>query len=351
MGDLKILYLYSELMGYQIHVFNEYVENYNADVHVIHWDHKKLTPYVPPVIKGVSYYNRSETDYKAILELCNKIHPDIIYISGWMDKDYLKVTMQMKLKGIPIVVGFDDIWYGTLRQKAAVLIFPILYKKYFSHAWVAGPYQFEYAKRLGFKNSKIIFDLLSANTQSFDASCNTESDKGKRKYFLYVGRLSEAKNIDKLVEGFKIYKEVHKGNWGLVCVGNGNLKSTIDSCTDIKYISFSTESELKELARSAGAFVLASKHEPWGLVVHEFASMGLPLLVSDKVGSKPIFFVNGFNGFGFSCKYSEDIALKMKAMSDLTEEELAVMGLNSRLLANRINVKTSAANFISILRK
>ena len=37
----------------------------------------------------------------------------------------------------------------------------------------------------------------------------------------------------------------------------------------------------------AGAFVLPSLSEPWGLVVNEAASTGLPLLVSNRAGSPP----------------------------------------------------------------
>ena len=37
----------------------------------------------------------------------------------------------------------------------------------------------------------------------------------------------------------------------------------------------------------AGAFVLPSLSEPWGLVVNEAASTGLPLLVSNRAGCAP----------------------------------------------------------------
>ena len=39
----------------------------------------------------------------------------------------------------------------------------IISKKYFSHGWVAGIYQFEYDRKLGFEKDKIIFDLYSAD--------------------------------------------------------------------------------------------------------------------------------------------------------------------------------------------
>ena len=137
---IKILYLYSELVGYQIPIFKEYVNTYDAQVHVVSWDKKKLKPYTPSEIKGVTYYKRSSFSRHDLLNFVLELKPDIIYISGWMDKGYLYVTKQLKRKGVPIVTAFDDMWIGTFRQRVGSLIFPFYFRKYFSHAWVAGPY-------------------------------------------------------------------------------------------------------------------------------------------------------------------------------------------------------------------
>ena len=71
-SKLKILYLYSELVGYQIPIFETYVRDYNAQVHVISWDKNKLKPYNAPSIKGVTYYQRSKFSKKELLELSIK---------------------------------------------------------------------------------------------------------------------------------------------------------------------------------------------------------------------------------------------------------------------------------------
>jgi glycosyltransferase involved in cell wall biosynthesis len=349
-NQLIILYLYSELVGYQIPIFETYVNTYNAQVHVVSWDKNKLKPYMPPQLEGVTYYKRSEYSKYDILNLANKIVPDIIYVSGWMDKAYLYVTRRMKKRGIPIVVGFDDIWYSTFRQKIGKFIFPFYFKKCFSHAWVAGPYQFEFAKKLGFKNKEIIFDMLSANTNVFDANIDDIHLKKPSKSFLYVGNFRTIKGTDILIEAYDMYLNMHKdGKWKLICVGNGDLEIELRANENIEVIPFSSGEEIVEISKRADVFILPSRHEQWGVVVHEFASLGMPLLLSDVVGAKATFFINGFNGFLFKNESAEDLAKKMIEISNLDDERLHNMGVNSYMLSKRINIETSAANFISIL--
>lgn len=348
MAKTKILYLYSEIVGYNIPIFEEFVDCYNAEVHVVHWDHKKLKPYLPKEVEGVTYYKRSLNSYNEILCLANRIKPHIIYISGWMDRDYLKVTKQFKKRGVPIITAFDDIWMGTIRQRIGALIFPFYFKKFFTHAWVAGPYQFEFARRLGFKREEIIFDMLSADTNTF------EVDKSKQKLvpnFIYVGNFRLVKGTDILIKAFEIYKNKYSGKWNLIVVGNGDLENGFLNNADIKIFPFSSSDQIKEIAKGAGTFILPSRHDQWGVVVHEFTSLGLPVILSENVGAKAMFLIDGFNGYTFKTSDEEDLALKMVKISNLSYSELDRMGENSRLLSNRISVKSSAANFMSILVK
>ena len=167
---MRILYLYAEIMGYQLPVFEEYTTMYDAEVHVVHWDHKKLTPYAIPYLKNVVFYNRSDFNYTKLVSLVKSIMPNIVYVSGWMDKDYLKVCTELKSMGIPIVAGCDTQWKGSFRQIVASFLFRLTYKRSLSYIWVAGPYQFEYARKLGFNKSEIIFNCLSADNNLFETA-------------------------------------------------------------------------------------------------------------------------------------------------------------------------------------
>lgn len=346
---IKILYLYSELVGYQIPILNEYVTKYNADVHVISWDKKKIKPYVPEAIDGVTYYKRSDYTNKQILSLTLNINPNIIYISGWMDKGYLYVTKRMKIKNVPIVTAFDDIWKGTLRQKIGAFIFPFYFRKFFTHAWVAGAYQFEFAKKMGFKNREIVYDMLSADTSQFTCDVNLLRKKTIQKSFLYVGNFRKVKGVDILIEAFEIYQKKYNGDWNLICVGNGELEPLVNNSSRVKLFPFSTSKEIIEISKNADVFVLPSRNDQWGVVVHEFACLGMPLLLAENVGAKTSFFINGFNGYEFNDNSAEELAKQMSRFEKINNVDLIIMGENSYSLSKKINVATSAANFISIL--
>ena len=95
---MNILYLYSELGPYNIPVIKTLVEKHEAHVYIISWDKAKLKPYTAPHLDGVTYYKRSEFSASDIVDLCVKIRPDIVYVSGWMDKGYfpaLKFLMSL----------------------------------------------------------------------------------------------------------------------------------------------------------------------------------------------------------------------------------------------------------------
>ena len=332
---MKILYLYAELMGYQIPILKEYVEQYNAEVHVVHWDNKKLTPYKPPILDNVIYYNRSEYNKDQLKELAKSIEPEIVYISGWQDRGYLAVSYNLRKKGIPVVTGFDDQWRGTLKQCLGAILFPYTLKSFYSHAWVAGPYQFEYASRMGFKKNEIIFNLLSGNTSLFNqGDYHLESKVNNYpKTFLYVGNFRHVKGTDILIKAFEIYREKYKGDWELTCVGNGEMLHLVKDKPKIEVIGFTAQEDLIEIAKRSGVFILPSRVDQWGVVVHEFSSLGMPLILSENVGAKALFLIENFNGISFKNNSSENLAKAMNFISNKLDSELIEMGLKSILLS------------------
>lgn len=348
---MKILYLYSELAGYQIPIFRELSISYNGKVVVIHWGHI-LKLYTPPAIKNVEYHLKSEFKVKELEKFASELSPDLVYVSGWMDKDYLKIAKKFKKCGIPVISGFDDIWFGNLKQKVGALIFPYYFKKYFSHAWVAGAPQYEFARRLGFSSNEIIFDLLSANTDKFCLEARKDLiDKQQfSKAFIYVGNFRKRKGTDLLIKAFNIYRNELKGEWHLICIGNGDMLNIVKNNNHVKIHPFSDEDTIIKISRSAAAFILPSRHDQWGVVVHEFSALGMPLILSDNVGASSSFLIEGFNGYKFKNLDIHDLAKKMKSISDLSDMELARMSRNSNLLSRRINISSATANLMSLIK-
>jgi glycosyltransferase involved in cell wall biosynthesis len=196
-----------------------------------------------------------------------------------------------------------------------------------------------------------VFDLYSCDYDLF----NKVSDALDHKhtdypgYFLFVGRFTHVKGIDILLKAYQIYQKSFGGDWKLICVGNGDLGHLLESEPGIEVKDFANQQELAELCGRSGVFVLPSRHEPWGVVVHEFAAAGLPLLLSDKVGAMSSFFIEGFNGLSFTNNSIEALCEAMVVLSRKADQELWQMGENSRRLASRITPATSAANLISVV--
>lgn len=99
--------------------------------------------------------------------------------------------------------------------------------------------------------------------------------------YLYVGRLVDVKDISLLIEAF------NKNKKRLTIVGCGKLEKKLKSMANnnINFTGFIPNENMKEIYESHDIFILPSKYEPWGLVIEEAIYWGLPVIVSDKVGS------------------------------------------------------------------
>lgn len=348
---MKILYLYAELMGYQIPVLREYARRHGAQVHVVHWDHKKLTPYVPPVIENVAYYKRSEHDEAALLALADRISPDIIFISGWQDRDYLAVAKRFRRRGVPVVAGFDDQWKGTARQWAASVLFPFAKDRFFSHGWVTGPYQYEFARRLGFPKNRILFNCYSADTELFNGiyeECRESKTERYPHRFLFAGRYERIKGVDILVDAWNHLGNARK-DWELRFVGNGSMEPYLRLQSGIQVGGFVQPAGLVDEIRQAGCFILPSRSEPWAVVLHEYSAAGVPIVCSDVCGAAPVFVNSSVNGHVFSHQDKGALEEKMLRIIQTSDSDLVRMSESAHKAGQRITPEISAASFLSIL--
>lgn len=350
---MKILYLYVEAMGYTIASIDALISR-GAEVHLVHWQSERLTSYAIPDKEGLFKYPKDQFNRKTLSEFALDLDPAITVTSGWQDKMYLSVARDLKKNKKIVVSGFDGQWTGNFKQHIAAGLGKFdVFKRFFSHAWVAGACQFEYARKLGFDRTDIIFDLYSADTLEFNRAYEESRLKKLHSYphrFLFVGRLELVKGIDILLEAWGILSDQVVHDWELYMVGSGALEKNLESRTDITVKSFIQPTELAQEVSEAGCFVLPSRGEPWGVVVHEAASAGLPIITSNVVGSATSFVIDGFNGFIFQSEDASSLAKKMLSIIQASDKDLLDMGEKSGHLAGRITPETSASNLLSILR-
>lgn len=287
------------------------------------------------------------------MDLAATIKPSIAYVSGWMDRDYLRVCRFLRRAGVPVVSGFDDQWTGTLRQKVASFTPAAIRKMHFSHAWVFGPYQFEFAARLGFTKQETIFNCCSADLALFNGAYLKAQPAKRLKYphrFLCVARFDGVKGIDLLVSVWKSIRRDRR-DWELCFIGNGPLAESLANEPDVSVKQFIQPDQLVDEVVAGGCLVLPSRKEPWGLVLHEFAAAGLPIICSDACGAAPLFVVAGDNGYVCQAGDVESLERSMMNVIKSSDDDLRAMSTRSHEYGQRITPEMTAASFMSILVK
>ena len=127
------------------------------------------------------------------------------------------------------------------------------------------------------------------------------------------------------------------------------MKGEIEKVEDVTIKKFLTQPELVEEVKTSGCFVLPSHYEPWGVVLHEFAAAGLPIICSDICGASSSFVISGKNGYKFKSNCKKSLTDKFLKIILLSDFELNNMSKASFSLSKRVSPETSAANLISLL--
>ncbi len=114
---------------------------------------------------------------------------------------------------------------------------------------------------------------------------NSELAKLNSKVALSVGRLCAEKGFDLLIEAWKVIKNQYS-DWQLRIIGGGNLRDKLQAqinemdLKDVVTLVQPTSNIGKEY-QEASLYVMPSRFEPFGLVLIEAKSFGLPIVSFD----------------------------------------------------------------------
>ena len=176
-------------------------------------------------------------------------------------------------------------------------IIPLIYKQLFPKQF----YYYKYLLKLALKSSFIIVptkhthDLLTSiyavkedniaiinyGIQNNFIEEGIASEHDREKLILYVGRISETKNIKGLLEAFGLVKNriEHK----LVFVGSGAIPRGLPVDDErVQFKGYVSNEELLVLYKSASLFVFPSFYEGFGFPPLEAMANGCPVVVSNS---------------------------------------------------------------------
>jgi glycosyltransferase involved in cell wall biosynthesis len=153
-------------------------------------------------------------------------------------------------------------------------------------------------------NSSIIKNFFSKKTYVLpniveDFFTFKRSNVNSKFEFVCVANLIPMKNVKNVINAFKDVIKDHKAR--LTIVGDGPLKNEINSLIYKLKIQVNTElidylppNKLSKKLNASNCLILVSEYETFGVVVIEALASGIPVIVSNKVGSN--FHINSSNG-------------------------------------------------------
>lgn len=126
-----------------------------------------------------------------------------------------------------------------------------------------------------------------------------------RRTFVFVGALCRRKGVDVLLKAFAnlIQSDSAKG-WVLILVGpdrsGGCYVSLIEKLgigSRVMLYGVVAQSNVSEVLAATDVFVLPSRHDGWGAVLNESASLGKGLISTDRTASAYHLIEHGINGY------------------------------------------------------
>jgi glycosyltransferase involved in cell wall biosynthesis len=330
----KVLILYRELAGYFVACLNDYCERYQTEADVIAYPINPDAPFKFEFSSKVRVRDRFSMQDQDIINMAASGQYDLVFCGGWADPVYLKAVKARK--EAMALLAFDNQWQGNMKQRAASIYARFFLSPNFDFAFVPGIEQREFAERMGFK--QISLGVYSCDYEVFNGIYHKREQvySGAERRLVYVGRYAGEKYFQELCEVFCELYEEGFSQWELHAAGTGPLWDQRKQHQAIRHYGFLQPSELREFMHQGHAFVLPSIFEPWGVVVHEFAAAGYPMVISNRVGARTAFLEEGKNGFLFTSGSRMALKDALRKLLSCSENQLRNMSAHSHLLASSI---------------
>lgn len=237
---------------------------------------------------------------------------DAVIVNGWVVKSCLQAVAACRVAGTPCIVRAE---VNGLRPRALwkTGLHRLLLSQY-AACLAIGSNNRRYLLDRGVSPERIFETPYCVDNDRFAAGADRwRSDLGKgglarrfgidseRTTFLFSGKFVEKKRPGDIVEAIGRLPEAVRSRVQVLMVGGGPLEAVLRERSrhiPIHFAGFLNQSEITAAYAAADCLLLPSDSgETWGLVVNEAMACGLPVVLSDQVGSAVDLVREGMNGF------------------------------------------------------
>lgn len=257
--------------------------------------------------------------------------PDALLLFGYKWASHLRAVAWARLHGIPILFRGDSNLIGRPSPRMHVrLALRLLFAQFASFLYV-GSANRSYFEKFGVPARRLVFAPHSVNSALFDRKNPAHlAEAGRLRaelglsitaaVVLFAGKLVSGKQPMELLRAFI---NLQPADAALIFVGEGPEKEKLQSlaakggAANVRFLPFANQSEMPSRYLLADIFALPSQGETWGLAVNEAMHMGVPCLVSERVGCQLDLVIHRETGWVFE---SGDPAALERTLSGALDE-------------------------------
>lgn len=206
-------------------------------------------------------------------------------------------------------------------------------------------------------NYKKIYNPIFDNVKKIDNKVVRELNNKYGEFILSVGRLSNDKDPETIIEAYKILREKYNISNKLVFVGDGPKKDWlidyVSNCGLECYIFFvGSKMDVQNYYSAAKLFILSSPLEGLPTVVIEVMNFGVPVISSNSVPGAGEIIENGKNGLIYPVGDFEKLAFQCNYLLN-NESKQSEFSSNGKLKIQEFDpsvIEVKLQEFINVLK-
>lgn len=332
---LRVCVFWARLSGYLSASLNALVD-LGAEVLLVHEAADPSAPFDDAVLTARfrSLAWSGAPDQREVAALVEDFAPDALVVNSWHIGVYRRLSRRMRGRTLRIVTVHNQ-WNATPKQRVARLAAPVLLHPTYDATFVCDERQAVFAERLGFPAERMLWGVNTCDQPRFARVAEARGHALPPPAFLFVGRLVEDKAIDVLAGAYLRYRESVEHPWPLLVAGVGPEGRRLERLDGVQMLGFVQPDALSGVFARAGCLVLPSRLEPWGVVVHEAVSAGLPVVCTRACGASTRLVLDGYNGAIVSPDDEVGLGRALARICDASDDARRAMGVASESLSRQ----------------
>ncbi|HMN42085.1 MAG TPA: glycosyltransferase family 4 protein [Phycisphaerales bacterium] len=349
---MRVAIVWHSISGYMAACWRALAAEMGDDLLVVTQrpDPKGTTPFDPGLVKGVNVELVEPARLEkrdGVVDVVAAHRPDVVVLNGWFVPAFAALASGARLASARKIMAIDrprETWWKDHANRArhrALL-------RRCDMVFVTGERCFEFARFLGFEERRIRRGTYGVDVDAFGPIYERRAARpgGWPRSFVYMGRYDSEKGLDVLVEAYGEYRGGVADAWPLVCCGRGEHGGLLRGVAGVQDRGFVQPADQPALLEEQGVFVLASRFDPWPLVIVESCAAGLPVVCSNACGSAVELVRSYYSGLQAATGDAQMLARSLRWMHG-HREELPEMGRRSRELARAYSAQMWATRWMA----